>query len=245
MISYFLQILSLFKTFFIFGILSYIYKKLYMSCTEKKVIKTKDGKMKKVIKTKIGLSLLYLVLLVTLYFILTWYVIFSLLLIFSMLLLLSAHKFEPSMLDILKKYDSHPVTKKIWFFYSLVVNLIFRIMTPFHTFLENKIKKNNIFIYEKLFEKLVNKDIFSIDSLLNNNVFNKMSGSKNDEFLIDFMKDIFKKTNDTIQINQNNGIEDNEKNKEKLIIVNDNDNTLYRDENYDYNSNSSKDKKEN
>ena len=138
MLEFIFQILAFLKTFFIFTILSYIYKCLYTSCSEKKIIKSKDEKPKKVIKTKIGLSFIYLALLLMLYYSLTLYVMLTLILIVLTSITLLTHKFEPSLLDIFKKYDSHAIVKRIRYFYSLVVNITFKIMGPFHKFLENK-----------------------------------------------------------------------------------------------------------
>jgi hypothetical protein len=137
-----LQVLAYSKILITFSLFTYIYKYFYDSCSEKKVIKSKDEKPKKVIKTRIGLALTYFFLLTLLYFSITWYIFLTLLLaIFTVIITLS-HKFEPSTLDILKKYDSHPITKKIWYFYSLFMNIIFKIMGPCHRVLENKINKN-------------------------------------------------------------------------------------------------------
>jgi hypothetical protein len=137
-----LQVLAYSKLLITFSLFTYIYKYFYDSCSEKKVIKSKNEKPKKVIKTRIGLALTYFFLLTSLYFSLTWYIFLTLLLaIFTVIITLS-HKFEPSTLDLLKKYDSHPITKKIWYFYSLIMNIIFKIMGPCHRVLENKINKN-------------------------------------------------------------------------------------------------------
>lgn len=142
MFSIILQILAYAKILITFSLFTYIYKYFYDNCNEKKIIKSKDEKPKKVIKTRIGLSLLYLVLLILLYFSMTWYIFFTLLLATFTTVITLTHKFEPSTLDILKKYDSHPITKKIWYFYSLIINIIFKIMAPCHRILENKINKN-------------------------------------------------------------------------------------------------------
>jgi hypothetical protein len=142
MFNIILQVLAYAKILITFSLFTYIYKYFYDNCNEKKVIKSKDEKPKKVIKTRIGLSLMYLILLILLYFSITWYIFLTLLLATFTIVITLTHKFEPSTLDILKKYDSHPITKKIWYFYSLIMNIIFKIMGPCHRVLENKINKN-------------------------------------------------------------------------------------------------------
>jgi hypothetical protein len=137
-----IQVLGYAKILITFSLFTYIYKYFYDSCSEKKIIKSKNEKPKKVIKTRIGLSFLYLALLTLLYFSLTWYIFFTLLLGTFTIAITLTHKFEPSTLDMFKKYDSHPIIKKIWYFYSLVMNIIFKIMGPCHRVLENKINKN-------------------------------------------------------------------------------------------------------
>lgn len=175
MLEFIFQILAFFKTFFVFTILSYIYKCLYSSCSEKKIIKTKDEKPKKVIKTKIGLSFIYLALLIMLYYSLTFYVMLTLILIVLTSVTLLTHKFEPSLLDIFKKYDSHPMVKRVWYFYSFIVNVTLKIMGPFHTFLENKISKNKQLIYDKFYDRFLKKDINPMDLLFSGGIMKNLS----------------------------------------------------------------------
>jgi len=207
------QILTFFKTFITFCVLSYIYKNLYTSCSEKKIIRTKDDKPKKVIKTKIGLSFVYLFLLTILYFSLTWYVMSVLILLASTCLILLTHKFEPSALDILKKYDSHPIVKKIWYVYSLVVNLVFKIMGPFHSFLENRINKNKQLIYEKFFERLTKKDFNPFDSLLNGGIMKSLS-------LFDNLDNAQLTENNVGDFSKMNNFFTKQTENEKLIVLN-------------------------
>lgn len=175
MFSLIFQILNFFKLLINFSIFSYVYKYFYESCSEKKIIKSKDNKSKKVIKTKIGLSFLYLVLLTILYFLLTWYVILTLTLLILTFGVLLAHKFEPSVLDIFKKYDSTPILKKIWYFYSSVVNLVLKIMSPIHAFFENKFCKCKQFTKNMFFEQLTKKDFNPFNSLFDSGIINNFS----------------------------------------------------------------------
>jgi hypothetical protein len=127
-----------------------------MSCTEKKIIKSKDDKPKKVIKTKIGLSFLYFLMLTTLYYLLTLRVFFTLLLIATTLSISLIHKTKVFNIDILKKYDSHPTVKKMWYYYSFVMGIVFRIMQPFHGFLENKIINIKDLLWSNFYDGLLN-----------------------------------------------------------------------------------------
>ena len=195
MFGFIFQILTFFKLFLTFSIFSFIYKYLYTSCSEKKVIKSKDERPKKVIKTRIGLSFVYLALLTTLYFSLTWYVLFTLVLMISTLIILLTHKFDSSTLDIFKKYDSYPIVKKFWYFYSFIVNIIFKLMGPIHTFLENIINKNKQLIYDIFFDRLAKKDFNPLDSFFNTGIMENLFLSNN--------------TNDTNEINLTKNITDN------------------------------------
>ena len=127
-----IQVLAYAKLLIAFSLFTYIYKYFYDSCSEKKVIKSKDNKPKKVIKTRIGLSFIYLVLLILLYFSLSWYIIFTLLMAIFIIIITLSHKFEPDRLDLIKKYDSSPIIKNIWYIYSIIMNVVFKIMGPCH-----------------------------------------------------------------------------------------------------------------
>jgi hypothetical protein len=231
MFNIILQVLAYAKILITFSLFTYIYKYFYDNCNEKKIIKSKDEKPKKVIKTRIGLSLMYLVLLILLYFSLTWYIFLTLLLATFTIVITLTHKFEPSSLDILKKYDSHPITKKIWYFYSLVMNIIFKIMGPCHRVLENKINKNKEIIKSGLIGQVSKMNFGGLNmgflgslstftdetknSSKTTNVKSKMNSNKK-TMVNDFNKieSFFKEKNDkSVKLNSKNQEQTSELNK--------------------------------
>ena len=135
------KILGYTKTLFIFSFFTYIYKYFYDSCNEKKIIKSKKEKPKKVVKSRIVLSFLYLIILTFLYFSLNWYIILTLFLTLLISGILFLHKFDPKTIDILKQYDSLPILKKVWFVYSKIMTIIFNLFSPCHRIIDNKINK--------------------------------------------------------------------------------------------------------
>jgi hypothetical protein len=93
-------------------------------------------------------------------------------LILSSLLLM--HKFEPSMIDILKKYDSLPIVKKVWYFFSLIMNVILTCFGPCHRVIDNKINKNKDMVKKKLFGQFANFNIGNKNSGILD-IFNELS----------------------------------------------------------------------
>ena len=189
-----LQVLTYAKILITFSLFTYIYKYFYNSCSEKKVIKTKDEKPKKVIKTRIGLSLIYLILIFFIYFSITWYIFLTLLIVIFTIIVILTHKFEPSTLNILKKYDSNPIIKKIWYFVSLIINIIFKIMGPCHRVLEKKINKNKEIIKNRLLNQVskLNFNGLNLGFLGNLSTFSDNTGKTkinlNKKDIIDFNK---------------------------------------------------------
>lgn len=174
MIELILTFFSYAKLLLTVGLFTYIYKYFYESCSEKKIIKSKNEKPKKVIKTRISLSLIYLVLLTLFYVSLNWYVFFATLVTLLLLSIAMMHKFEPTMIDILKKYDSSPFVKKIWYIFSLIMNLIFKCFSPFHRIIDNKINKNKDMIKENFFGHFAKLNSDSTNSGILD-IFNELS----------------------------------------------------------------------
>ena len=216
MFNIILQVLAYAKILITFSLFTYIYKYFYDNCNEKKVIKSKDEKPKKVIKTRIGLSLMYLVLLILLYFSLTWYIFLTLLLAIFTIVITLTHKFEPSTLDILKKYDSHPITKKIWYFYSLIMNIIFKIMGPCHRVLEIKINKN---------KEIIKNSLIGQVSKMNFNGLN-MGFLGSLSTFTDDTKNTTKATNTKSKINSNKKVMVNDFNKIESFFKEKNDKSI-------------------
>ena len=211
MINIILTFLVYAKTLIAFTLFTYIYKYFYNSCIEKKVIKLKNEKPKKVIKTRIGLSFVYLVLLSIFYFSLNFYVLFTAILALGLASVTLMHKFDPSLINILKKYDSTPIAKKIWYLYSLIVNLIFKVFSPCHRIIENKINKNKDVIKNNLFGQFANMTFGGSDISLFSNLKTNKKSAQNE---INELKTFFKsqseqiiKSNSESLVNQYNNTE--------------------------------------
>jgi hypothetical protein len=128
------------KTFLTISFFTYLFKECHATCVEKKQIKDNNGELKKVLKTRYGLSLVYLLILTIIYFLLDIYVLITLILCVLFLSIKFLHEINPSLSDhILKKYDSQPFVKSVSFYYSKTLNLLFKIFGPMHKFID-KIK---------------------------------------------------------------------------------------------------------
>ena len=221
------QVLTYAKILITFSLFTYIYKYFYNSCSEKKVIKTKDEKPKKVIKTRIGLSLIYLILVLILYFSITWYIFLTLLIAVFAIIITLIHKFEPSTLNILKKYDSNPIIKKIWYFFSLFMNIIFKIMSPCHRVLENKINKNKEIVKNGLLNQVSKLNfnglnmgfLGNLSTFSDNTVKTKINSNTKD--MIDFNKiENFLKNNKNDKNKNKKNIKSNSKTPEQTSELN-------------------------
>ena len=170
MIDIIITFLSYAKLLMTFSLFTYIYKYFYDSCHEKKIIKSKSGEPKKIVKIRTGLTIFYLILLSLFFYSLNWYVLITF--VFTILLLGTAiiHKLDPSVLYIFKKYDSSPIFIKLWFIFSLIFNTIFKFLSPCHQLIDNKIKKIKTIIQNKVFGPT--NDIKSLNFDLLNNMSN-------------------------------------------------------------------------
>jgi ABC-type multidrug transport system fused ATPase/permease subunit len=153
MIDIILTVLGYARILITFSLFTYIYKYFYDSCNEKKIIKSKNNTPKKVVKTRISLSIIYLILLLFLYFSLNWYIFITIILSMLLISVSLIHKLNPSTMDILKKYETTPFTKTCWYFFSLTIKIIFKIFGPLHRVIDNKINKNKDIIKSNLFQQ--------------------------------------------------------------------------------------------
>ena len=87
MLDFVFEIFWYFRVFTGFCLFTYIYKYFFEICNEKKTIKEKNNKEKKVIKSRITISLLYLTLTIILYFTLTLRILIAIITILIMLLM--------------------------------------------------------------------------------------------------------------------------------------------------------------
>jgi Na+/H+ antiporter NhaD/arsenite permease-like protein len=135
----FLQLFVYGKTLMSFILFTYTYKFFYDSCNEKIVINVKNEKPKKVIKTRILLSFMYLVLLLLLYFLLNIYSLLIIVLGILITVVALIHKYKPLTFKVLRTVDTLPIIKKIWHIYSMTVNVIFKLLSPCFKVFDKKI----------------------------------------------------------------------------------------------------------
>ena len=146
MLDFVFEIFWYFRVFTGFCLFTYIYKYFFEICNEKKTIKEKNNKEKKVIKSRITISLLYLTLTIILYFTLTLRILIAIITILIMLLMVLTQNFDPTSMKSLNNLDSNKIIKKSWTLIYMFFNILFKILKPFHTVIENKLtaKKNSI-----------------------------------------------------------------------------------------------------
>jgi hypothetical protein len=146
MLDFVFEIFWYFRLFSGFCLFTYIYKYFFEICNEKKTIKEKDNKQKKVIKSKITISLLYLTLTIILYFTLTLRILIAIVTILVMLLMVLTQSFDPMSMKSLTNLDSNKFVKKIWSLIYIFFNILFKILKPIHNIIESKLttKKNQI-----------------------------------------------------------------------------------------------------
>lgn len=219
MIDIIITFLSYAKLLITFSFFTYVYKYFYDSCSEKKIIKSKNGNLKKVVKIRTSLSIIYLFLFSLFFYLLNFYVIITLVFAILLLGIILVHKFEPSVLNILKKYDTSPVLIKCWSIFSLIFNTIFKILGPLHRLIDIKIKKLKDIVKNKVLAHYTNIDFSLFNNATNNSSgigeFSKLFDSINNE-----KKHIELLCDKTIKcdIFTNNSIDDN---KIKNTIQND------------------------
>lgn len=138
MIENILNIVSYCRLLLSFVLFTYVYKFFYNKCNEKIIVKSKDDKPKKVIRTRIGLMVFYSAILCFIFYMVNVFIVLNLLLIILLFATLLIHTFNVSLLDVFRKYDSNNKVKKIWFIYSIIVNFILKILYPIHKLIDKK-----------------------------------------------------------------------------------------------------------
>ncbi len=163
MFNYLILFYNYFKLFLGISLFSYIYKICFDSCNQKVNIKTKHNKTKQTIKSKIGLSLLYLFLTTILYYTLTLRVVLTLLSTFALGIVFALDKFDPESLEILSVYDKNKIVRYGWKIMYSGVSVFFIAMTPIHNYMTehvNSIKnKTTKKFNDGLMGGLINKDV--------------------------------------------------------------------------------------
>jgi hypothetical protein len=188
MIDIILSFFWIIKTVMTFSLFTYIYKYFYESCGEKKIIKTKDGRPKKVLKIRASLAIVYLLLLSIIFYLLNVYTLFVLLVCGVLACIFLIHQFEPSILEILKKYEMNNIFKKCWFVYSFLLKMVFKIFSPLYNFFDIKLNVIKEKAKSKIFEKMttvnVLDDFNSMTTFFQDNKIKEITKS-NDKLLND------------------------------------------------------------
>lgn len=161
-----INLFSYTKLFFSLCFFTYLYKCFYDVCNEKKLIKVKNEKSKRVIKIRNTMSFIYFFLVGFLYIVLDWFSIFSIFLILAMTFLVLMQKFNKSFTDGTKNLDSKPIVQKTWYVFSIIINFVFKIFSPCHRVMDRKINKNKELLKSTLingiFNNMTNFDISNV-----------------------------------------------------------------------------------
>lgn len=170
MIDLIINLFSYSKLFVSLCFFTYIYRYLYDVCNEKKIIKVKNEKPKKVIKIRNTMSFVYFILVGLLYLVLDWFSIFAILLIIQIVILVVVQKIDKHFTVLIKKYDSSAFIQKSWFVFSIIMNIIFKIFSPCHRAIDRKMNKKKEIIKNTIMDHLVLGNIgnFDLSAMLNN-----------------------------------------------------------------------------
>jgi len=161
-----INLFSYTKLFFSLCFFTYLYKCLYGICNEKKLIKVKNEKPKKVIKIRNTMSFIYFFMVGLLYLVLDWFSIFAIFLILVMTFLVLMQKFDKSFTNGTKNIDSKPIIQKTWYVFSVIINVVFKVFSPCHRVMDRKINKNKELLKNTLingfFSNITNFDISNV-----------------------------------------------------------------------------------
>jgi len=187
------------KLLFSLCLFTYLYKFFYDICNEKKLIKVKNEKPKKVIKIRNTMSFIYFFMIGLLYIVLDWFSIFSIFLILGITFLTLMQKFDKNFTNGTKKFDNIPIVQKTWNVFSVIITFVFKIFSPCHRIMDRKINKNKEFLKNTLmngfFNNMTNFDI--------SNVINSVDIPNNQ--LTDIHKENFNQIDEFLKnINKNN-----------------------------------------
>ncbi len=141
MIDYLIMFYNYFKFFLAISLFSYIYKICFDSCNEKVNIKTKHNKNKQTIKSRIGLSIIYLFLLVLLYNTITLRVVLTLFCSIALGLVYGLDKFDRETLEIFSAYDKNKAVRYAWKIIYSLVSIFFVVLTPVHNSISETVNK--------------------------------------------------------------------------------------------------------
>lgn len=192
-----INLFSYTKLFFSLCFFTYLYKCFFDLCNEKKLIKVKNEKPKKVIKIRNTMSFIYFFMVGLLYIVLDWFSIFAILLILTMTFLVLMQKFDKNFTNGTKKFDSKPIIQKTWYIFSLIINVVFKVFSPCHRVMDRKINKNKETLKNTLtnvfFNNMTNFDISNVINSVNvpnNQLTDIHKGNMNE--IEEFLKNINK-----------------------------------------------------
>lgn len=235
MLKHFYYFLEYIKILYTFGLITCLYSPFYKKCNQKVKIKTKSGKIKDVIKTKICLSLLYLFLIVIFYYNLTWKVLLTIgsFLFISGLYLLD--NFYPSSICVLNKFDSNIILRYLWKFFSTIITLSLLFYRPIidglENYFNNKIKTIKSLFNNVLLNNSNDMGLINIYDQIANNIDDKSKEKSNKKSNNKSSKKSNKKTENSefsdyvIKSSKNNNLElvtnteCNKLSKSKLDII--------------------------
>ena len=124
MFNYISSFYNYFKFFINVGLFTFIFKKCLDTCVERVNIKSKSGKNKQTIKTRIGVALAYLLLCSFLYLSLTPRVIFTLLSVLGLITLFALDRFDKPTVEKLCLYDQNKSLRFTWKLIYTIINII-------------------------------------------------------------------------------------------------------------------------
>lgn len=241
MFDYLIIFYNYFKLFLGISLFSYIYKICFDSCNQKVNIKTKHNKTKQTIKSKIGLSLLYLFLIILLYYTLTLRVILTLLCTSALGIVYALDKFDPESLEIFCVYDKNKAIRYGWKIIYSGISVLFIGLTPVHNYISEHLNKTYSDIKNKTTQKfkeglmggIINNeedDGFNIKKMireLTSEVGKKIEGSSTSAMSDYLMRGNAKIVRDKVSMSSVNIVEETETDiQEENIIINQKDNQV-------------------
>ncbi len=153
MLDYLILFYNYFKLFLGISLFSYIYKICFDSCNEKVNIKTKHNKTKQTIKSRIGLSVLYLFLIVLLYNTLTIRVVLTIFCTLALGIVYALDKFDREVLEIFNCYDKVKFVRYAWKVFYSIISICFVFLTPVHNSIADSVNE----IYNDISKKTKSK----------------------------------------------------------------------------------------
>ena len=217
----------------------YIYEIFFNNCNQKLIVRTKNKKKKSVLKSKIGLSLTYFIVLSFLFYTFTIKIILTLFFVISLVLLYCLDKYDENKLKFIGDYDSNKILRYFWKVFYIIMQIVFFMFKPFSKILNSYINDNYSSIKNKLSENFFNNfddenDENDLFNMFKDNLIDKEDIKENVK--LDNQKETCSSMSAYI-INDKNDVNENEDN-------NDNENNENNENNDDNDDNENKDDNE-